>query len=325
MRRTLTLLAKATTSALLLYFSLRWVDVAAFTTRLDALKPGWVIFAVFLLAVQTALLAARWQQITVACGANLAFVPALQISFIAAFFNQVLPSTVGGDGARIWVLARNGAGWAIAVYSVLIDRIVGVFILALIAVLCLPWTLRLIHEPTARAVLFVIAFGALTAPLVFLLIGTRFQRWFDCYAITRHLSAASRAAAALYQSRRSLSIVIACSIAIHLLTVAAAWGCIKAVAAPVSFTQILFLLPPVLLVATVPISIAGWGVRETSMIATFAYAGLAQSDGLTLSILFGAAYFLLGILGGIIWIISGLRMDALKRAMADAKSVTDNP
>ena len=36
-----------------------------------------------------------------------------------------------------------------------------------------------------------------------------------------------------------------------------------------------------------PISIAGWGVRESSMVVAFGYAGLAQSDGLTLSILFG--------------------------------------
>jgi uncharacterized membrane protein YbhN (UPF0104 family) len=44
----------------------------------------------------------------------LAFNSAFQITFIAAFFNQVLPSTVGGDGVRIWLLARKGAGWASA-------------------------------------------------------------------------------------------------------------------------------------------------------------------------------------------------------------------
>src|SRR5262249_24383180 len=77
--------------------------------------------------------------------------------------------------------------------------------------------------------------------------------------------------------------------------------------APVSLAQILFLLPPVLLVSTIPISIAGWGVRESSMIAAFALAGLAESDGLTLSILFGAATFTIGLVGGLVWILSGLR------------------
>ena len=67
-------------------------------------------------------------------------------------------------------------------------------------------------------------------------------------------------------------------------------------------------MPPVLLIATVPVSIAGWGVRESSMIVAFAYAGLVQSDGLTLSILFGAASFIVGMAGGIIWIVSGLRL-----------------
>ena len=67
-------------------------------------------------------------------------------------------------------------------------------------------------------------------------------------------------------------------------------------------------MPPVLLIAMMPISIAGWGVRESSMIAAFAYAGLAPSDGLTLSILFGAVRFAIGAVGGILWILSGMRL-----------------
>ena len=51
------------------------------------------------------------------------------------------------------------------------------------------------------------------------------------------------------------------------------------------------------------------------MIVAFAYAGLAQSDGLTLSILFGAASFIVGMAGGIIWIASGLRL----RSFAEAR------
>jgi uncharacterized membrane protein YbhN (UPF0104 family) len=116
---------------------------------------------------------------------------------------------------------------------------------------------------------------------------------------------------------------LACSIAIHLLTVAAAWCCIKAVAAPISFAQVLFLMPPVLLIATVPVSIAGWGVRESSMIVAFAYAGLAQGDGLTLSLLFGAATFVVGVAGGILWMASGLWTRSFA-GVADAEVVADN-
>src|SRR5262245_12531374 len=119
MRRTLLLLAKASTSILLLYLSLRWVNVSALIERLSRIEVGWIALALFLIVAQVTLLAARWQTIAAACGANLPFRPALQFSFIAAFFNQVLPSTIGGDGARIWLLARKGSGWARATFSVL--------------------------------------------------------------------------------------------------------------------------------------------------------------------------------------------------------------
>jgi hypothetical protein len=125
MRRALLLLAKATTSILLLYLSLRWVNVGALGERLSRFDSAWVALALFLLTVQVVLLALRWRNIAAACGANLAFILALQISFIATFFNQVLPSTVGGDSVRIWLFARKGVGWASATYSVLIDRIAG--------------------------------------------------------------------------------------------------------------------------------------------------------------------------------------------------------
>src|SRR5262245_35041622 len=109
MRRALLLLTKATTSILLLYFSLRWVNVGVLGERLSRVELGWVTVAVLLLGAQTILLAARWREIGTVCHATLAFNSALQITFIATFFNQVLPSTVGGDGARIWLFARQGA------------------------------------------------------------------------------------------------------------------------------------------------------------------------------------------------------------------------
>jgi uncharacterized protein (TIRG00374 family) len=326
MRRAFLLFVKAAISILLLYFSLRWGNISAIGDRLSRLQPGWIVFGLGLLAAQIILLTFRWRTIAVASGAKLAFAPAFQFTFIAAFFNQVLPSTIGGDGVRIWLLARRGAaGWARATYSVLIDRIIGVFALALVVIACLPWTFELIHDPVARAILLLIGFGAVAGAVIFVGIGTQFKELTDRWALTRHLAAASRVAGTICASPRSFASVIACSIVIHLFTVAAAWCCVKAIAAPVSFSQVMFLMPPVLLISSVPISIAGWGVRETSMIAAFGFAGLAGDDGLVLSVLFGAASFVVGAIGGIVWIGSGLRIRSFVPAGADAEIVADNP
>jgi hypothetical protein len=308
MRRLLLFLFKAAISILLLALSLRSVNLAVVGEKLSHFHFFWITLALLISAAQVVLLAIRWREIAAVCGARLGFGPAVEISFIATFFNQVLPSTVGGDAARIWLLARRGGGWASATYSVLIDRIVGVFVLALLVIACLPWTLELIRAPLARAGLLLIGGGAVAGALVFLGLGMRPWPLFERWRLLRHLAEASRLAWRLCRSPGPATIVFLCSVAIHLTTMTIAWCCIKAVAAPVSFAQVLFLMPPVLLISTVPISIAGWGVRESSMVAVFAYAGLAQSDGLTLSILYGAVSFLLGIIGGAVWIASGLKI-----------------
>lgn len=165
----------------------------------------------------------------------------------------------------------------------------------------------IIHDPLARGVLLLIGFGAVAGAAVFLAIGFLPARLAARFGIVRHLSSASRMAWTLCRRPASSLALIATSLPIHFITVAMVWCCAQSVAAPVGFAEVLFVLPPVLLIATVPISIAGWGVRESSMVVAFGYAGLAQSDGLTLSILFGLLSFAVGAIGGVVWIASGLR------------------
>ena len=55
------------------------------------------------------------------------------------------------------------------------------------------------------------------------------------------------------------------SLLVHVLTVVIAWCVVQSIAAPAAFGQIFQLLPPVMLITMLPISIAGWGVREATM------------------------------------------------------------
>ncbi len=310
MRRPLLLLLKAAISILLLYMSLRSVDLAALAERLSRLDIGWIAIALALLNAQVVLLAIRWRSIVTECGPRLAFAAALRITFIAAFFSQVLPSTIGGDAARIWLLARRGGGWASATYSVLLDRIAGICALALIVIACLPWTLNLVHNSIARSFLLLIGGGAVAGACVFMAIGVLRWRLFDQWALTRHLVKVSRVGWRLCASRRSIISIGAISLSVHLLTIVVAWCFVQAVSASASFALLLFLVPPVILIATVPVSIAGWGVREGGMIIAFAYAGLAQSDGLIVSVLLGLTAFAIGTIGGIAWIMGDARLPA---------------
>ena len=205
MPRLLSILFKAAISALLLYLSLRRVDLDSIGQRLGGLDWRWIVFILFMVCIQMTLNALRWREIVAICGTSLSFATALRYSFIGQFFSQVLPSTVGGDAVRIWLLARGGAGWPIAIYSVLIDRVVGVSALAIMVVACLPWTLNLIHDPSARVALALIGFGALTAALIFLALGLQHLRMLERWWLTRHLATASRLAWRLCRSAAGIA------------------------------------------------------------------------------------------------------------------------
>ncbi len=307
MQRLLALAIKAAISALLLYLALDFVNLATLRERLHLIDLRWIAAGVAIILVQMVVASLRWQRIAVACDAPLSAGRAILYALIGMFFNQTLPSTVGGDAARVWLLARHDSGWKPAVYSVLIDRGVGLLWLALLVFFCLPWSLSFIQNPVGRIALVAIGAGSV-AGLGVLFTIDRCRRFLTRWRLTRHLADAASIALKVLVSRQVGIAVAALSIAGHCLTVLTAWSAAKAIGSPLDLTQALLLILPVILIASIPVSIAGWGVREGAMVAAFTYAGLPQSDGLLVSLLFGAEFFAVGVIGGLAWIASGERL-----------------
>ena len=191
-----------------------------------------------------------------------------------------------------------------AAYSVVLDRGIGLTGLAVLVVACLPWTLALVHDPVGRAALLVIGLGSICGALAFLVLGSRHLSFLQRWTPTRHLADIARVAVAIVLQPRSLASIFSVTLSVHMLTVLSAWCAAHAVGAGLSLQNSLFLVLPVVLVAAVPISIAGWGVRESAMMAAFVYAGLSQNDGLLVSLLFGCANFVIGLAGGLVWTLS---------------------
>jgi glycosyltransferase 2 family protein len=309
MRKVILFLAKAAITLALLYFAVGRANFAILGDRLSQLDPGWILAALAIVALQTLLLAIRWRGIALLCRTELTLARAFEYTVISIFFGQVMPSTVGGDAVRVWLLARRGAaGWSEATYSVLIDRFVGMLGLAVMVVACLPWSLALIRDPVARNALLLIGFGSTAAAAAFIALGNINSVWLQRWWPTRHLQQlAVRLQRLLFFSMTGLRVLII-SLLCQVLTAAITWSVAHATATPFEFGQALLLIPPIILISTIPISIAGWGVRETALVLAFGYAGLPQSDALIVSLLFGATMFAFGVIGGGVWLVSGLKL-----------------
>jgi uncharacterized membrane protein YbhN (UPF0104 family) len=309
MRLAIPFLLKAAVSALLLYFALGLVDLALVKERLIRADPSWIALMFLVLLFQTGMLALRWQMVVASCGSKLPLPLAFRFSVIALFFNQTLPSSIGGDAMRIWLVGKHTT-WRTGIYSVFLDRLIGVIALAALVILCLPWTFELIRNPLGRAALLLIGFGSLGAGVAFIGLGWKRLGILQHWTLTRHLADLASVALVISHSPRSFVPPFAVSVLIHLLTALAAWCAAVAIGAQVPILYALFLVPPVVLLTVIPISIAGWGVRESAMVTAFGYAGLPQSDGLLISLLFGASSLVLGVVGGLTWIATPARRES---------------
>jgi uncharacterized membrane protein YbhN (UPF0104 family) len=321
MKKTLALIIKLTITIALLYFAIRGANLGLVADRLKHLDIGWLSAAIAALGAQAVLGALRWQRVLERCGAEVSTRQAIRLTFVAQFFNQVLPSTVGGDAARIWFVAQDGAGWSKAVYSVAIDRLIGIFVLALIVVICIPASFALIRDPLARAGLLTVGLSGVAAPAAVIALGCRQWQMLHRFAILRHFNAAASMAYDLFTSIRSAAWFVGLSIVIHALLIAAAWFVAKSVAVPFDALHAIFVIPPVMLIAALPISIAGWGVRESAMVMAFTYSGLQQADGLLVSALLGFVLFVIGIVGGLVWVVGLPGLSPLRPTLPAAAGI----
>src|ERR1700759_1772476 len=172
MRQFLLSAAKIMVSAALLYFALRKADLLALFSRINNVGSLiWIALAIGVNFFQIFIGVLRWREISAECGAPLELRQAMRYNVIGAFFNQTLPSAIGGDAVRLWLVARAGAGWRASTYSIFVDRAVGLIALAIIIVASLPWSSHLIADAYGRSALMLIDFAALAGGTGFLVLG----------------------------------------------------------------------------------------------------------------------------------------------------------
>jgi hypothetical protein len=121
------------------------------------------LIAATLLVVSVANLIVGWRwQLILSAEADSPVLPTLlKIVFVGVFFNQVLPTGVGGDAVRAWRCSRVGIALGASIRSILLDRACGYLVSVVLYAVGLPTLLHIL--PDARERSAVLAAG-LSAP-----------------------------------------------------------------------------------------------------------------------------------------------------------------
>lgn len=293
---------KAAISILLIWFLLDRVDLSKVVARARGLEALEAALALAVLLVQAALVTVRWWLVARTTETILSLTAALRILVIGMFFNQTLPSSVGGDAVRVWLVTREGAPLGKAVNVVLCDRVLALLVLVALIGISLPAIFFRVSDEATRTALVSLVVAGIGGLAAFLVMGERVASLLRQWRMTRpfgHLASDFRL---LFTRPVSVIALLALSALIHIMTVTTvmllAWG----LDLRVGFVDAFAVVPTVLLLTTLPISVAGWGVREGAMIAGFGFVGVSADDALALSVLFGLAQILVSLPGGLVWL-----------------------
>jgi hypothetical protein len=244
-------------------------------------------------------------------------VPALIQSFLVAlFFNNFLPSNIGGDVIRIRDSSRVTGSKTLAATVVLTDRVIGLIGLVLVAAMGATMVAGLAgHVPSpiwpswlwagflgatmvsAPAVLAPAGVGRLLQPLTVLhpeWVGDRIDGVTGALARFRDRpSAIARCfGGAVFVQTTVVIFYIAVAHALHVPV--APWD--LAVIVPLSFV-----------VQMLPVSVNGFGVREATFSFYFARVGLPLESALALSLVAAVLIMFFSLSGAVVWFTRGHR------------------
>lgn len=297
-------IAKLVLTTLIILYLLKEVNVASLINQVFIVNIRWYLLAILVGLFQVFITSMRWVEVSKILRLKLSKSSAIEYTFIGQFFNQLLPSSIGGDAARIWVASEDGHPVGRVTASVLCDRFVGmavVVLIGLLSIICMadPERSKIVVAP--KAAIFIAVFSQLLVALFFYYGDSLASRLIKISYIRPVGLLLRDIWLVLFSGISSLKVVIFSAL-IQLMIVISIYIFACGLGANLSFVSAVFLVPIIMLVAMMPLSFAGWGVREAAMVYGLGLAGVSEMNALAISIMFGFFQVALGLPGALLWI-----------------------
>ena len=288
----------------LIAFLLSRADLASVVDSLSEASYGYVALACVLVLIALVLGGPRWRPYLHRLGFEVPMREAIRLSMIGAFFNAFLPTGIGGDAYRAFMVQRGSGRLSRAFASVVLDRAAGVIGMASIAVVGLTSQMTLGGRTAEMLPAALTSFVILLTYGILMVVGRRFGGSAlpsGGRGIRGQLAVLLRGVAYGAADPRTSLRACATGVLTAVLLLGASLLLARAVhlSVPVGGMAAILLLASV--IAIVPLSINGVGFREAVYMwglaaygighdTALAFALLALGVGLTSSALCGTVF-----------------------------------
>jgi uncharacterized protein (TIRG00374 family) len=279
---------------------------------------GLVFLGLVLIIVNVTMLAYRLKIIFLGENIDIDMKEAMQLTLVGYFFNNFMPTAVGGDIIKAHYAARASNKRLESYASVMMDRFIGLYTFLIVAAVALFVDRGRVQLEAARRLVYVLllvgaaGFVAAVNSAVARFLGRSFER-LKMFRLGEKLKAVYNI---VHDYRNRGGIVaksFAISIAAQSLYFIVVYLFFLSMGKQVNIGNIFLIMPVVTFVSMLP-SIGGLGVREGAFVALFAsLTGKELAFAVSLLLLLGL--FVVSFLGGMVylwWGLSGVRTEKAK-------------
>lgn len=234
----------------------------------------WLVVGILAFTLSNVLGSFQWHILLKSRGIHLPFTRVISYYFVGLFFNNFLMGYVGGDAFRIYDISKASGDSTNAISTVFFDRFMGFVMLTSLALFAgLMW--HGIFQSKTVIFVIVIIFTCWVISFIFLFSQRIAKKlsWFVRLIFTQRINSKIREIYlninSFRESKRTMIFVIFISAVIQILRITVHYFAALSVGLDIHIKYFFVFIPVIALMASLPISIGGIGVRESSGIALF--------------------------------------------------------
>lgn len=302
------LAAQALVTTVLLVLLFRRLDLGVFWALFGRVPLWFYLLSIAVVLAGQVAYAWRWRLLLTAAGVRIPFASVLRQYFVGIFVNNFLPSTVGGDVAKVYYLGREH-GYRTVTASIAIDRLLGVSLLALLAATALWFSPVSAPRLTAAQ----LACSGIAVVAMTLLIATGMGTGGLPARVARLGDRAVRIAARLQRLRLDMAAplgrpaiivqaeVVVIGYALAVTVVYLRFMALQDATVP-PFMAMFAVVTATTVLSNVPVSLNGLGLREQLHASLLAPLGISPEIAVAISLLLYAHLLIASLIGLVCWL-----------------------
>ncbi|MDR2391316.1 MAG: flippase-like domain-containing protein [Planctomycetota bacterium] len=296
-------IGQAAVTIAVMAFLFQRMDKALLFAALDNLTPAVIAVSLALLFLLNAVCFLRWRVFLEILSLPAPAFLLIRFNIIGFFFNQLLPTGLGGDAVKGWLLHRTAGlpGSEVAI-SVLADRLAGLFWLSLFTTAGAPFFVQASGDVLLNFLVrlaSLIPFCFFGAYFVIRRLAEKAGFWREKMAFVRRLN---EVAALSCRSLRHVLAVMAVSVVNQMALIGIFWLIGRDIGLGLSFGRCFLIVPLAILFSMLPVSLGGWGVRETVFASLAKALGGDLEPAVLTSALYGLVQMAASLPGAAVWL-----------------------